>query len=85
VENYSTKVTAMNGKWICAVLLDGKVIVQGTVSSREDIGPAFRDLLRTLDKYTIHTSKFAEKSRRRITKPGNRCLKVKHEWPARQN
>lgn len=76
---YTTKVTNINGTYHCRVSYDGKPIVEARVDSREDIGPAFRDLLRTMDKCT-GGDPFTSAARYRSFQEGNRYMGVKHHW-----
>jgi hypothetical protein len=78
MSNYSTKVTKVKDKYICLVLYNEVPVVQTKVSSRADIGPAFRDLLRTLDK--LGGDAFTSSARNRKFAPNNSCISVKHEW-----
>jgi hypothetical protein len=80
MSKYSTKVTKVKDKYICLVLCNSAPVVQAKVSSRADIGPAFRDLLRTLDK--LGGDAFTESARNRKFAPSNPCISVKHEWLA---
>lgn len=74
---FDTKVTYLGKNlWGCRVLKEGGVIVEVVVDSREDIGPAFRDMLRTLDK-SGWCCELAHSSRKRINKPGNRYKSFK--------
>ena len=76
--NYSTKLTNVNGTYCCRVLYDGTPIVEARVDNRQDIGPAFRDMLRTLDK--LGGDKFTNAARYRNWKEGNAYRPVKHIW-----
>jgi hypothetical protein len=74
---YSTKVTATKGGWLCAVLREGKIIVDSCARHREDIGPTLRDLLRTIDK-SGGGDAFTASTRTRNNR--QRILSVKHRW-----
>jgi hypothetical protein len=78
MSNYITKVTKIKDIYICQIRYLNKPIVQTKVKLRAEIGPAFRDLLRTLDK--LGGDKFTSAARQRINKEGNMMLFVKHEW-----
>ncbi len=75
---YSTKLTRMCNGYGCRVFYNGKLVVEARCRSRLEIGPAFRDLFRTLDK--LGGDKFTSASRKRKFKAGNFCLQVKHIW-----
>lgn len=75
---YTTKVTRTKDGYFCRVSIKGVPRVQTKVSSRQEIGPAFRDLLRTLDK--CGGDRFTNAARHRSWKEGNRAARVKHEW-----
>ena len=79
MSDYTTKVTRVNDIYFCRVDYKGKPVVQAKVSSREEIGPAFRDLLRTLDKLN-GGEPFTSAARDRKHKEGNKPTTVKHEW-----
>lgn len=72
-EVLTTKVTKLSSSlWGCRVLIEGKVVLEVRVTSREYIQPAFKDMLRTLDKLGVD-SKMAKSSRYRDNgKPTNR-------------
>lgn len=76
---YTTKLTNVNGTYCCRVLYDGTPIVEARVDNRQDIGPAFRDMLRTLDKLA-RGDKFTKAARYRNFKPGVTTKHVKHIW-----
>jgi hypothetical protein len=78
MNNYTTKVTRTKDGYFCRVSFKGTPIVQAKVSSRIEIGAAFRDLLRTLDK--LGGDKFTNAARYRKWKKGNLTREVKHEW-----
>lgn len=47
----NTKSTFLgNGTWGCRVFYNQDLVIECTVNSRKDIGSAFRDMIRTLDK-----------------------------------
>lgn len=75
---YTTKTTRMNNGYGCRVFRDGRLVVEGRCESRIDIGPTFRDLLRTLD--TLGGDKFTSAARKRKFKDGNKCASVVHYW-----
>jgi hypothetical protein len=78
MSKYTTKVTRCGSGWICRVSHDGKPVVQTKVISRLHIGPAFRDMLRTID--TCGGDTFTDAARNRKSKPGNISIDVKHNW-----
>ena len=78
MSEYTTRTTRTKDGYLCQVSLRRKPIVQTKVSAREDIGPAFRDLLRTLDK--LGGDEFTKAARYRKWKEGNISSSVKHEW-----
>ena len=68
---FDTKVTFLGkGTWGCRILKDGTPIQEARVHSRTDIGPAFRDMLRMLDKCGWDCE-LARAARRHNNKPGN--------------
>lgn len=71
---YSTKCTRVGRGWYCLVLYKDKPVVQTFVKERTDIGPAFRNLLRTFDKCGGDEFTYAARHRE------GRTLCVKHEW-----
>lgn len=75
---FTTKVTNVNGTYHCRVDYDGKPVVEARVTSREDIGPALRCLLRTMDK--LGGDRFTHAARYRSFQPGNRYMGVQHYW-----
>lgn len=79
MNTYTTKVTNINGTYCCRVLKDGNPVLEARVDSREDIGPALRDLLRTIDKLGMGDD-FTHAARYRSFKPGTRYMGVKHIW-----
>jgi len=72
--NYSTSVTRTDIGWYCRVFHGENALVQTLVKKREDIGPAIKDLLRTIDK--LGGDRFTNAARSRITEE----FSVKHEW-----
>lgn len=74
---FDTKVTYLGrGVWGCRVLKDGVPVKETRVKSREDIGPAFRDMLRMLNKCGWQCD-LAIAARKRNNKPGNRYVGFK--------
>lgn len=74
---FTTKVTYLGkGIWGCRILKDEKVFQEARVLSRQHIGPAFRDMLRMLDKCGWDCE-LARAARLRMRKPGNTFLSVK--------
>lgn len=74
---FTTKVTYLgNGIWGCRILKDGAVFQEGRVKSRQDIGPAFRDMLRMIDKCGW-CCELADAARRHMRKPGASFMHVK--------
>ena len=62
---HTVKVTYLGkGKWGCRVLINGRVNQEIEVRSKEDIGPACREMLRWEDKCG-NISQFASRSRDR--------------------
>ena len=76
---YTTKVTRIGKIYGCRVFKDGVLILSTCVHSRDMIGPAFRDLLRTIAKFGVD-DEFVEAVRRRNSKLGNKTVSVKHIW-----
>jgi hypothetical protein len=75
---YTTKSTRMSEGYGCRVYQNGVLVVEGRCKTRQEIGPTFRDLLRTLD--TLGGDAYTIAARRRIGKPGNSAMSVKHLW-----
>jgi hypothetical protein len=78
MSEYTTDSTRTKDGYFCRVSFRGKPLVQTKVASREEIGPAFRDLLRTLDK--LGGDKFTNAARYRKWKEGNISGQFLHEW-----
>jgi hypothetical protein len=78
VSEYTTKSTKVGDSYFCKVLFRGKAVVQTRVKERSEVGPAFRDLLRTLDK--LGGDAFTHAARYRKWKDGNQDGQFKHEW-----
>lgn len=78
-EKLTTKATRLNSTtWGCRVLENDKPIVEVRVNDRTEIGPAFKDMLRMLDKCGVD-SKMAHSSRHR-NKPGSLSNSYKFFW-----
>lgn len=75
---YSTKVTNLGKCYGCRIYYNDVLILEGRCEGREQIGPTFRDLFRTLDK--CGGDKFTSAVRKRKFKEGNLCTQVKHIW-----
>jgi len=76
---YSTKATRLGQDgYGCRVFYDSKLILEGKCKTKEQIGPTFRDLLRTLDK--MGGDRFTSSARKRKDRIGNESLAVKHVW-----
>lgn len=74
---FDTKVTFLGNKtWGCRILKDGTPFQEARVHSREDIGPAFRNMLRMLDKCGWGCE-LASAARRHNSKPGNKICGFK--------
>ena len=61
---YTTKVTRLgNGQYGCRIFRDDVLVVEGRCDTRDQIGPTFRDMMRTIDKMGgdsfTHASKYA--------------------------
>lgn len=78
MSDYTTKVTRTKGGYICRVSFLGRPVVQTKVETRCEVGPAFRDLLRTLDK--LGGDAFTSAARYRKWREGNLDSSVNHEW-----
>lgn len=76
---YTTKVTWLGKSYGCRVFYNDALVVEGRVATKKEIGPAFRDLLRTIDK-TGNGDSYTKAARYRNNKPGNLLLGVKHIW-----
>lgn len=75
---YTTKATWLGTRYGCRVYFKGRLLVEAFCKSREDIGPTFRDLLRTVDK--CGGDAFSASARKRKYRQGNRTISVKHHW-----
>ena len=77
---YTTKVTYLKGikKYGCRVFYKNILVVEGRADSRLQIGPVFRDLMRTLDK--LGGDDYTSFSRYHRYKEGNLVVNVKHIW-----
>jgi hypothetical protein len=75
---YSTKVTRLKIGWGCRILYEGKVCLEGHAKSRLEIGPVFRDLMRTLD--ALGGDQYTKSCRKRKFQEGNREASIKHIW-----
>ena len=76
---YSTKCTRLGAAgWGCRIFFKGKLIVEGIAETRNEIGPCFRDLLRTIDK--MGGDVFTNAARYRKWKNGNMSGNYRHEW-----
>lgn len=78
MSEYTTDTTRTSDGYFCRVSFQGIPIVQTKVKTRVEIGPAFRDLLRTLDK--LGGDKFTRAARNRKHKEGNTNAYTKQEW-----
>lgn len=77
-QTYTTKATWLGTEYGCRVFYGGRLVVEGRCSSKDLIGPTFRDLLRTIDK--CGGDAFTQAARRRKHKEGNAVTSVKHLW-----
>ena len=75
---YTTRVTKIKNRYGCRVYADGILILESRCDARDQIGPTFRDLLRTLDK--LNGDAFTSAARARKFAPGNRGVSVRHIW-----
>lgn len=78
MSEYTTDVTRTKDGYYCRIMLQNRPLVQTKVSCRKEIGPAFRDLFRTIDK--MGGDEFSHAARYRKWKDGNLAIHVKHEW-----
>jgi hypothetical protein len=72
---YTTKATWLGTEYGCRVFRDGVLVVEGRCPTKNLIGPAFRDLLRTFDKSGGDQFTSAARDRK------NEDFSVKHLWP----
>lgn len=79
---YTTKTTWLGTEYGCRIFYDGELIVEARVPTRDLIGAAYRDMLRTLDK--LGGDAFTNAARRRKYREGNPALSVKHYWRGKQ-
>ena len=77
--NYTTKATYLGKGYGCRVFRGGVVVVEGIAKDKSEIGPVFRDLLRTIDKM-CNGDKFTAAARGRKWKVGNKSMATKHYW-----
>lgn len=75
---YTTKVTWLGREYGCRIFYDGELVVEARVTSRHEIGAAFRDMFRTLDK--CGGDQFTSAVRKRKYREGNPVMFVKHYW-----
>lgn len=75
---YTTKTTRIGSQYGCRVFINGELIVEGRAQGRLEIGPVYRDLIRTMDK--LGGDAFTSASRKRKYKDGNLTANVKHIW-----
>jgi hypothetical protein len=75
---YTTKATWLGKEYGCRIFQNGKLVLEGRTPFRMEIGPVFRDLLRTIDK--CGGDKFTSAARKRKFREGNLCVNVKHIW-----
>lgn len=75
---YITKTTFLGNQYGCRIFKDGVLIVEGRCKTREEIGPTFRDLFRTLDK--LGGDEYTAAVRKRKFKEGNKCVNTRHYW-----
>lgn len=80
---FTTKATWLGKEYGCRVFLDGALVVEGRCSTKDLIGPTFRDLLRTLDK--CGGDAFTHAARQRKFKEGNQVASVKHYWGGKKH
>lgn len=67
---HEVKVTRLGNGWAVRVYANGEVNQERTVYSRQDIGPAARDMLRMEDKCGNHSA-YARAARKRMSKSTN--------------
>jgi hypothetical protein len=75
---YTTKATWLGTEYGCRIFRNGKVVVEARCKKKDLIGPAFRDMLRTLDKGGGDA--FTSAARHRKFKDGNLATNVTHWW-----
>jgi hypothetical protein len=78
MNKYTTKTTRSEKGYYCRVLCNGRPVVEGEALSKSEIGPVYRDLLRTLDK--LGGDSFTSAARKRKFKEGNETISIKHIW-----
>jgi hypothetical protein len=78
MSNYATQATKIGSGYSVRVLFCGVPLVAARVKTKADIGPALRDLLRTIDK--LGGDEFTSAARARKFKPGNMAAGVRHFW-----
>lgn len=71
----TTKATRLNKKWWgCRILVDGEPLLEVRVDNKEDIAPAFRDMMRTMDKLGFIDERLMA-ARKRMNKEGYKHFK----------
>jgi hypothetical protein len=76
---YTTRTTWLGNEYGCRIYRDDTLVVEARVKNRIEIGAAFRDMLRTLDK-GFSPDAFTAAARRRKFAEGAPQLAVKHYW-----
>ncbi len=88
MNRYTTKCTRLGSNYGCRIFFDGEVILEGRAPSKALIGPTFRDLFRTLDKFPgllLPADEFTSavrhrKNTKRQVDPNRIETQVKHIW-----
>lgn len=75
---YTTKTTWLGKEYGCRIYSDDLLIVEARVKNKIEIGAAYRDMLRTLDK--MGGDEFTSAARKRKYAEGAPMLSVKHYW-----
>lgn len=78
MSKYTTKCTFLGKGYGCRVYYNGEIVLEAFADNKMNIGPTFRDLLRTLDK--LSGDAFTSAARKRKFKEGNSVAQVKHKW-----
>ena len=78
---FTTKATWLGDRYGCRVFKDGKFIIESSCEERSQIGPTFRDLMRTIDKgcSSVEGDAFTDASRHRDLKQACRLRELSEE------
>lgn len=82
---YTTKVTRLgNGQYGCRIFRGDVLVVEGRCDTRDQIGPTFRDMMRTIDKMGGDSFTHASRMRQFLEKNSHLYRTVKHYWGGKE-